>query len=211
MGNPEVDGGYFVLPYRRSSFGDARQFKKFVESAVLQVRRCSDYSRYLAYLKGDAGLDRCAFLGSVSEADASLEFHHYPLPLKEVVSVVTLHMASLGEVSTLQVASEVASAHLRHLVGGVMLSATAHEMFHAGRLFIHLSQVFGDYRGFLDEYAAGVDRGVLESLESLSEASARLLPQGGSLRVEPAFWQMNGVQALRPSDFGDALPDDGDV
>jgi hypothetical protein len=184
---PELraDDNYFTLPYfvEIGSFRDEETWKRLVKGVEKQVRTAPEYEVFLAALRSEVGLDRCAFLGNVEDDDATLEFHHYPLTLWEVVEVVVEHMVESGErVSSFRAAAEVLRAHADGLVSGAVVSKTAHELAHAGKLFIHKDQVWGDVSGFLDRYSLGVGPGHVDAVNALVEASERWGLQSGALR-----------------------------
>jgi hypothetical protein len=201
-GNVEVrSGSYFALPYYVESFVDAMAFGKFVKAVEAAVRKSDDYKHYVGYLRNEVGLDRCSFLGNVRGDDAELEFHHYPFTLWDCAAAIVAHETSSGrKMSTLSCAQELIAAHYRNEVGGVMLSKTAHQMAHAGQLFVSLKQVFGDVNAFVERYRLGVNDEMAEGLNKLVDLSEKLAPQGGCLRVEQTSWNLMESQTLRLED-----------
>jgi hypothetical protein len=203
-GNAKVKarGSYFSLPYYKEGFPDAASFGKFVKAVESLVRKSDDYKAYIGYLHNIVGLNHCSFLGNVSDQDADLEFHHYPFTLWDCTSAVAAHMAAEEmNVSVCSVAEEVLKAHFRNEVGGVMLSQTAHQMAHAGQVFVSLSQVFGDVNAFVERYRKGITGEMADGLNNLVEMSGRLAPHGGCFRVRIENWNLMGSDPLKDEDI----------
>ena len=195
-GNLTVRGedSYYQLEYYKSYFVDGQAYSKFIKGVEKACRTSEDYKRYIGYVRNEVGLDRCSFLGNVEGEVAELEFHHYPFTLYECASIITDHViARGGKVSTLSVAKELMDAHYRNLVGGVMLSKTAHDLAHAGKLFVNLNQVFGNVNGFVERYKDGITQETADSLNELVELSEKHAPNGGVFKVDRAIWNVQGL------------------
>lgn len=153
-GNIIIQGNnsYYKAPYYITKFLDDSDFNKFVKGVEREVRSSDEYSRYLWTLKNQ-GLESCAFLGNINDDNATIEFHHYPFTLYDIVSIVTeKRLAKKELVSSFLVAKEVLNLHFNNKAGLIPLSKTVHELTHAGEIFINLNQVFGYYQEFIDEY-----------------------------------------------------------
>jgi hypothetical protein len=156
------DQSYFKLPYYTESIFDEKDFKRFVKGVEKEVRRSDEYSHYLGILH-DKGLNSCAILGNVvsneeKTSKLTLEFHHYPFTLYDIVAIVTENMLMNKEpVSTFLVAKKVMQLHGEHKVGLVPLCKTVHQLVHAGEIFINLNMVYGRYDKFIEEYQPDSD------------------------------------------------------
>jgi len=204
-GNTEVraEGSWYSIPYYKDGFMDTKEFNTFVRKVESLVRKSDEYKRYVGYVRNVVGLNRCSFMPNFTGDDAELEFHHYPLTLWDCAAMISEHMVieSKKKVSSITVAEELLAAHYRNEVGGVMLSKTAHQMTHAGLLFVHLSQVFGDVNGFIERYKLGMTEEIGKNLNQLVELSANTVPQAGCMRVEQVSWNLTNAQGLTPDDL----------
>jgi len=143
---------YYKLPYYATAFYDEGEFTKFVKNIEKDIRKSDEYSAYLWSLR-NLGMESCSFLGNVNDENATIEFHHYPFTLYDIVStVVDKKLFNQEHTSTFLVAAEVLKLHFENKVGLIPLAKTVHELVHAGEIFINLNQVFGNYQQFVNEY-----------------------------------------------------------
>lgn len=130
-----------------------KDFNNFIKNVERHVRNDDGYKQYISYLRYDGGLDKCAFLNNASSEEVTIELHHYPFTLYDIVLVVVDHaLAKNIPITTFGVAEEVLELHYNNWVGLVPVSTTVHEAAHAGQIFISLKQVFGDYYKFIEKY-----------------------------------------------------------
>jgi hypothetical protein len=154
---------YFKQPYYIEAMYDEKVFKSFVTCVEKEIRRSDEYARYLGHLRS-MGLNGCAILNNIQNNDEELskltiEFHHYPFTLYDIVSIVTEEMLSdeTQYVSSFLVAQKVLQLHFDNKVGLVPLCKTVHELAHAGEIFINLNLVYGYYDKFIEEYDEFID------------------------------------------------------
>jgi len=162
----------FASSYYTTSIYDAKEFKRFVKKVESIVRQSQPYREYLSILKEDYQLDFCAVMGKVDDDMASIEFHHYPFSLYDIVTIVLKKRLNNKEkVSTLLVAQEVMDLHFQHMVGVVPLSITSHELAHQGDLFINLKQIFGNISKFVKSYLKDISLSDIKKFNKLVEMS----------------------------------------
>ena len=158
--------------YYTKKIFDAQDFKKFVKKVESIIRYSTPYKQYIAILKDEYKLTECAVMGGIDDDMASIEFHHYPFSLYDIVSIVLKKKLNNGEkVSTLTVAQEVVELHFQNKVGVVSLSITAHELAHDGNLFINMSQVFGKVDSFMKSYLKEISLEQIKNYNKLIELS----------------------------------------
>lgn len=153
---------------------DEKEYEKFVKDVESQVRRSFEYKRMISYLRENMGMNQCAFLKGVSNAegnyDIRIEIHHYPFSLRDIVDIVIRKRQYYKEPLTLQmVAKEVMILHYKLLVGLIPLSQTVHELAHSSRLFIPVDKVMGRYDLFLQYYQPFCDPEQLETLQRIEK------------------------------------------
>jgi hypothetical protein len=155
-----AEGNFFSEPFATSRMVTAEESVRFVKKVELLVRNSREYKAFVGHLRHDLAMDRCSFLPGIdmSTDDVTLEFHHHPLTLFQIVDVVLAHRLASGHaVTSLTVADEVLAAHASGMVGVLPLSRTVHRLVHAGAIVVHPAQVHGDWLSFLRAYPLGVD------------------------------------------------------
>jgi hypothetical protein len=177
-----AEGSYFLARMYAGPGWDWREHDKLLKCVEREVRDSEEYAHYIAYLKGEVGLRRCAVLGNIGDDKAEVEFHHYPFTLYDICQVAVAAMLLDGEPVTSFLTSErVLSLHYENLIGVVPLCKTVHELVHAGRIFVSLRQVFGDVAAFVERFRSSIPNPLMERLEELSgmtEAGAPHDPTG---------------------------------
>ena len=147
-----------------------RDKEKFIKRVEQMIRTSLEYRDYIAYLKENVDMTKCAFFNSVenrSDSKVRIEIHHEPLTLFDIVSVVlNKHMEEGIPINDLYIADEVMNLHYQNMVGLVPLSKSLHQIIHnSDEIIIPLNLVFGDYAGFLREYSDYLDEHILDKIE----------------------------------------------
>ena len=153
-------------------------YNRYVKTCESIIRSSNEYRGYIGYLKECQSLTACAFLKNIDikEIDrVSLEFHHYPFNLYEIVDTVikkqTDNFSPSRSLSTFDICDEVLRLHYSGKVGLIPLTKTLHELAHAGELFINLNLIYGDFSSFVHEYGMYIDDDLLAGLDKLKELS----------------------------------------
>ena len=135
-------------------FSNTKSIKKFIKNIESQIRGSKEYKEYIWHLDNEIGINRCSVFGNISNEDeVSLEFHHYPFTLYDIVEIVINDMVKRNEkFSSFDIINEVLDLHRRNEVGLVKLCKTAHELVHDGQIFIKLESVFGKVSKFIETY-----------------------------------------------------------
>lgn len=159
---------YFKTRYYFSDYYDSKKFTSFIKKCEQQLRKSDAYSKYLYNLKNEKGLHYCAVRGNITDADATIEFHHYPFTLYDIFYVVMIKHISLEEnFSSFSLVSEVLDLHSNNLVGLVPLSITEHHLVHDGVRFIPMSSVYGNVGKFVNEYSYYMTDDMIEKYNKL--------------------------------------------
>lgn len=129
---------------------------KHIESIV---RKSFEYKQYIQFLRQNINMNECAFFQNVNNKNPnsgiSIEIHHEPIDLFTIVSTVVDKWIDLDmDINPLLISEEVMKLHYKNQVGLVPLSATVHQLYHDGKLFIPLQNVYGDYLRFIEDYGA---------------------------------------------------------
>lgn len=152
---------------------DEKDYEKFIADTERLVRRSFEYKNLLKYLRENCGMNKCAYLKDVSNAEdfsIKIEIHHYPFSLYDIVDAVTKKRMYYKEyISVEAVGKEVMLLHYRTMVGLIPLSETVHELFHNNKLFIPVDRVFGRYNLFVDYYRPFIDEKKLDALDRIEK------------------------------------------
>lgn len=162
-----ADGNFFEESFMTSRIVTAEENVKFIKKIEALVRGSSEYKCYIGYLRNDLGMNRCSFMSGIdmSNDDITLEMHHAPLTLFQIVEIIIGHRLNRGQaVTSLSIADEVMNMHFENKVGMVPLTKSAHKLVHARSLTIHPAMVHGNYLGFLRDYPDGVDETVISQI-----------------------------------------------
>ena len=134
---------------------DGKDTKRFIKNVERLVRSSPSYKKYIAYL-GDQGLVNDVVYSKITAEKATLEFHHYPFTLYDIVEIiVNYHLKHKEKFTSLSIAEEVIQCHFDNLIGLARLSKTSHQLTHAGKLFVPLDSVFGNVNEFVSKYYDG--------------------------------------------------------
>ena len=161
--NPTVDSeySYYELPFYKDAdyMFNIENEVAFIKAVEKLVRSSKYYSRYIAYLKKDLGMNFCQVKGNIIEDEDMgikdlIEMHHGPvLTLFDVVSIILNYMLVHNmKITTFSVANKVIEEHFAHRVQTVMLCKTVHQQVHDNKVFLNYKQGFGDLYSFLEMY-----------------------------------------------------------
>jgi hypothetical protein len=130
---------------------------------------------YLGRLREEEGITSCYIFKSVHDDDATLEFHHYPFSLYDIVQTILLKKLTTKEMtSTFLTSFDVLQEHYDNKIGLILLSKTVHELFHAGQIKIPVTHTFGNYEEFYKEYKEYMTPEILNKYDSLKKESKDL-------------------------------------
>jgi hypothetical protein len=142
----------------RDSFTDIDYYKRFLENCISRFRHSKTYKNYKHYLYS-LGLDHCQLLGQVStESGATIEMHHNFLNIFDITLLITEHLLNtVGYVSTFDVVQKLKEEHRENNIPIVMLSKTAHQLFHnADGVILPARMCFGYWIELLRKYNKGI-------------------------------------------------------
>lgn len=166
--NPTIDSdeSYYEIPFYKDAdyMFSLENEVAFIKAVERMVRTSKYYSRYIAHLKVDLGLNFCQVKGNISEDEDAgvkdlIEMHHGPIfTLFDVASIILNYMLIKGmKITTFSVANKVIEEHFKHRVQTVMLCETVHQLVHDNKVFLNYRQGFGDLYSFLEIYYEGLD------------------------------------------------------
>jgi hypothetical protein len=153
---------------------DAKAYIAYIRNVERHVRSSYEYREYVKYLKESMNQSHCVFLRNVSykNKSASIELHHCPLTLWDVVDLHIRRALDVdATVRTFEIVERVLLDHQQNRIGLVPLSKTVHELVHDGSVFVPLNFVYGDWRSFVaehDKYITPAQKQVLATMERLT-------------------------------------------
>lgn len=133
-----------------------KQLEKFIKTVERIIRTSLEYRNYIRYLKQEVLLIKCNILNRLPEEvskEITIEMHHYPFTLYDLVEIVTTKHVKLGNKFTrLSIANEVMNLHYAGHVGLVPLSKTMHQLAHSDPDILHRHSIYGKYETFITDY-----------------------------------------------------------
>ena len=135
------------------------------------IRQSYEYKEYINYMKTELDLTKCALMPNLNQKELkfSLEFHHYPFNLFEIVQIIGSKMIDdLDEnkkLSAFDLCEKVMEEHYRNNIGLVPLSTTLHEMAHNKAIYIPMSSVNGNYKRFMKKYSDYIDEDLKDRVQ----------------------------------------------
>lgn len=184
----KADKGYFQLSFYKNKafFMDSKGYGQFIKSVERIVRTSDEYSAYIFYITNEIGLDHCMLMPGITSDKAKIEMHHGPiLTLYDYCAIVVESMLHNGEpISSFRVAKVVMEEHYNNNVQVLMLSKTAHQLVHTGKIFIHPTQAWGNLDNFIEKYKDGLTREQIETInEYLILSEQNKTTDGGTLKA----------------------------
>lgn len=150
--------------------------EKFIKTIERHIRTSLEYKSYIKYLKTEALLTQCVVMNMLPEevaARLSVEMHHCPLTLYDLVDIVLMKYLLLEKPFTrISIANEVMDAHFMNQIGLVPMTVTMHQMIHKGNHLVNKKDLFGDYKKFASHYETFLTddhRGKIEKVEKLAD------------------------------------------
>ena len=123
-----------------------KELKRYFFTIEREVRHSYEYRELIQYIKDNYDMNRCSFIkvSGTDEVNVSIEIHHYPFTLYDIVEIVYRKRLYYQERLDVElVAKEVTFLHYKLLVGLIPLSKTVHQLTHAGKIFIPIEAVLG--------------------------------------------------------------------
>lgn len=198
------------------SFKSNKERYKYCTMIKTLVRKVPEYRDYVSFLKKHMGMYGCDVFRNLDNSPESrkhytVELHHTPFTLMEIVNVVVSKRMALGE--TLEpnhVAEEILELHYDGKVGLINLSVTAHELAEKGRIFIPLQRIYHQgYIEFVKEYEDYMDSNLKEKIELIIKMSQKCQDiVSDCLDTEFVYLNIDGVDFPEvPESWGEALND----
>lgn len=185
---------------------------KFIKTVENIVRQSLEYRDYISFLKENIGLDKCVFFqnigGKNSSKRISIEIHHDPLTLYDIVLIVLNKYKDQGlPINDIDIAEEVMELHYENKVGLVPLSKTMHEVVHnSTKVFVPLTMVYGQYSDFIKEYEPYIPNEIILKIEKKLTMTENLTPEDfDAIRREFTYLEVENVDEVEKMDLKKAI------
>ena len=190
-----VDVTIDELPKREVyTFRTPKERVKFIKMVESVCRKSMEYKEYIRFLKRNTDFRRCTILKGLNTNNGkrySIELHHEPFTLFDIVETVLNKREMLGEkIEPLSIADEVMALHYDGKVGLIHLSTTMHQLIHDDKIFIPLQYIYQSYNEFYSEYKPYFNPLVIEKLEMKVEMSLKT-DNFVSDSIDPCFTYIN--------------------
>lgn len=153
------NGAQYPLQFyqTKETLADMDRYKTFIDNCTRRFRKSRTYKSYKAYLMS-MGLDRCQINGNIQDGMADIEMHHNFLTIFDITILISQHILNtVGRCTTFDIISLLAQEHKENHIPIVMLSETAHQLYHNDpNFYIGQDQCFGDWVSLLIRYRYGI-------------------------------------------------------
>lgn len=140
----------------RETLADMDRYKSFIDNCIRRFRKSRAYKSYKSYLMS-MGMDRCQINGNIQDGMADIEMHHNFLTIYDITILISQHILNtVGMCTTFDIISLLAQEHRNNNIPIVMLSETAHQLYHDNDFYIPLSMTFGKWWDLLLKYRYGI-------------------------------------------------------
>jgi len=192
-------------------FRSTKDRVKFVKTCEMTIRKSMEYKDYIKFLHNHLDMNHCEVLKNISngnEKHYTIEIHHEPFHLFDIVDTVIYKRQALGEpINPFLIADEVMELHYDEKVGLIPLSKTVHELVHNDKIFIPLQFIYQKYDKFYEEYEMYMQPNLKDSIElkvNMSIRSSKV--QSDILDPEFVYANIDGFNFPEvPEEWGKAL------
>jgi len=135
--------------------------KKLISYLKKMCRNSFEYKEYIKHFRDMMGNTACKVLGiDVDEVPVSLEIHHTPFSLETIICAVTAQMFDIQgpPLDPKDIAEKVMKLHYEGKVGLIPLTSTIHEAVHSNTIHVKVSDIYGDYQQFFEDYEEYLDQ-----------------------------------------------------
>jgi hypothetical protein len=130
-GNPtfKVENCFYGESFLKYHFVDDKELTRYIKKVEFMVRSSNEYKAFIGYLKQELSINHCTILNKLNDSTVSVEMHHIPFTLYDIVNTIILFYLSKEKgFNTFSIASDVMRLHYENMIGLVPLSKTIHEL-----------------------------------------------------------------------------------
>ena len=188
-------------------------WKKTIKKCERMIRTSLEYRQYIQFLKNEMELNKCAVFQNIrtsSEKKYSIEIHHSPFTLYDIVQIVmTKHLEEYGTINLFRISKEVMELHYDGKVGLIPLTLTVHELVHNGKIFIPLNLIYQNYSDFVNEYESWMNDNTKEKILDIVQATEKCMgiqDFSNSFKTEFIYLNVDGFEfPVVPEEWGNRV------
>lgn len=162
------------LPFKSSEeiFMDVDIYKEFINNCISRFRHSIMYKHYKGYLY-DIGLNKCQLLGNIDSEMATIEMHHNFLNIFDIALMITEHMIkTTGYATTFDVVQTLKDEHRNNNIPIVMLSKTAHQLYHnKDGMILPARMCFGYWFDLIQRHNKGITISIAQKIIYFTQRS----------------------------------------
>lgn len=171
--------------YYFNDYINQKKLKRFIKHIESRFRSSLEYKKYLGFLINDQNIKSCSIFGNIDEESATLEFHHYPFTLYDIVEIIiNKYIMTNTKFNSFIILQELINIHYNNEVGLVRLCKTAHELVHDGSIFISIDSVFGKVNEFINNYYNYIPEDLIKKYNDIIEMDKKGKDDKKILRIE---------------------------
>lgn len=171
--------------YYFNDYMNQKKLKRFIKHVESRFRSSIEYKKYLGFLINDQNIKSCSIFGNIDDDSATLEFHHYPFTLYDIVEIiVNKYILTETKFNSFIILEDLIDLHYNNEVGLVRLCKTAHELVHDGSIFISLNSVFGKVNEFINNYYDYIPEDLMKKYNEIIEIDEKGRDDKKILRIE---------------------------
>lgn len=177
-GNPtfKVENCFYGESFLKYHFVDDKELTRYIKKVEFMVRSSNEYKAFIGYLKQELSINHCTILNKLNDSTVSVEMHHIPFTLYDIVNTIILFYLSKEKgFNTFSIASDVMRLHYENMIGLVPLSKTIHELVHSeghsSNIFIHRDFIFGNIELFYKNFSIFMPDEIKQKYINLMELS----------------------------------------
>jgi hypothetical protein len=160
-----TDDSFFEESFMINAIVTSEEYHRFIKKIESLVRSSLEYKIYLGYLKNELKMNSCSFFPNldISTNEITLEMHHAPFTLYQIIDIVLTHRLSRRQaITSLIIADEILHLHTLNLIGLIPLTKSVHKLVHNKTILIHPAQIHGNWLEFLRSYPDGITEELIE-------------------------------------------------
>lgn len=150
----KFENDVFGVPFLTNEFFDEKTEVSFIKKVEQMVRGSQEYRAFIRYVREELQFNHCSFLNTLDSGDVTIELHHHPFTLFDIVSTeLNRHIMQKKTFNTFSISFFVMSLHYQNMIGLVPLSKTFHEMVHSGNSAVKIPKelVVGNFSKYYEE------------------------------------------------------------
>jgi len=160
---------------------DTKKFPKIIKAIKNSCRSSFEYKSLVNFLKSHMDMNRSFIYKGIKKSQErkfSIEIHHSPFVLEDIVVTVIFKRITNGEsLSFTDIADEIMYLHYSGLIGLVPLDKTTHALIHseaAPEVFLPIQFIpFGDFHKFYSMYKSYMPENIKTAYNYLQDLSMK--------------------------------------